>query len=114
MFSIHMYEYAGGNSSQVKSNIDGVLNQNLALIIGEFGHKHTDGDVDEATIMSYTEQKGVGWLAWSWKGNGSEWSYLDLTNDWSGKNLTSWGNTIVNGSNGIKATSSIAPVFGGS
>ncbi|MCV9888681.1 glycoside hydrolase family 5 protein [Metabacillus halosaccharovorans] len=112
MFSIHMYEYAGGDSSTVKSNIDGVINQGLALMIGEFGHKHTNGDVDEATIMSYSQQKSVGWLAWSWKGNGSEWSYLDLSHDWAGNNLTSWGNTIVNGSNGLKATSILSSVFG--
>ncbi|WP_411334712.1 glycoside hydrolase family 5 protein [Metabacillus indicus] len=114
MFSIHMYEYAGGDAATVKSNIDGVINQGLALIIGEFGHKHTNGDVDEATIMSYSQQKGVGWLAWSWKGNSSEWNYLDLSSDWTGNSLTSWGDTIVNGSNGIKATSVPSPVFGGS
>lgn len=114
MFSIHMYEYAGGDAATVKSNIDGVINQDLALIIGEFGHKHTDGDVDEATIMSYSQQQGVGWLAWSWKGNGSEWSYLDLTSDWEGNNLTAWGHTIVNGSNGLKATSVPSAVFGDS
>ncbi|UOQ48919.1 glycoside hydrolase family 5 protein [Gracilibacillus caseinilyticus] len=111
MFSIHMYEYAGGDSATIKANIDNVINQNLALIIGEFGHKHTDGDVDEDTILSYANQKNVGWLAWSWKGNGSEWDYLDLSNDWNGNNLTTWGNRIVNGSNGIKATSTISPVF---
>lgn len=111
MFSIHMYEYAGGDAATVKSNIDGVIDQDLALIIGEFGHQHTDGDVDEATIMSYSQQKGVGWLAWSWKGNGPEWSYLDLSSDWSGNSLTSWGNTIVNGPNGLQATSIPSPVF---
>ncbi|HDR6246492.1 TPA: glycoside hydrolase family 5 protein [Bacillus cereus] len=111
MFSIHMYEYAGGDASTIKSNIDGVLNQGLALIIGEFGYKHTNGDVDEETIMSYSQQKNVGWLAWSWKGNGSDWSYLDLSNDWAGNNLTSWGNTITNGPNGLKATSKISPIF---
>ncbi len=113
MFSIHMYEYAGGNSSQVKSNIDGVLNLGLSVVIGEFGNKHTDGDVDEATIMSYTQEKGVGWMAWSWKGNGSDWAYLDMSNDWAGTSLTSWGNTVINGSYGFKSTSTIAPIFGG-
>lgn len=114
MFSIHMYEYAGGDAATIKSNIDGVLNQGLALIIGEFGQKHTNGDVDEATIMSYSQQKNVGWLAWSWKGNGTDWSYLDLTNDWEGKSLTDWGNTIVNGTYGFKATSKLSGVFGSS
>ncbi|WP_245237477.1 glycoside hydrolase family 5 protein [Paenibacillus ihuae] len=113
MFSIHMYEYAGGNASTVKSNIDNVLSKNLALIIGEFGGQHTNGDVDEATIMSYSKEKGVGWLAWSWKGNSSDLAYLDMTNDWSGSSLTSFGNTVVNGSNGIKATSVLSGIFGG-
>ncbi len=111
MFAIHMYEYAGGNAAQVKSNIDGVINQGLALCIGEFGPRHTDGDVDEATIMSYCQQKGVGWLAWSWKGNNSDLNYLDLTNDWAGTNLTEFGRTVVNGSNGLKETSKICSVF---
>lgn len=114
MFSIHMYEYAGGNASTVKSNIDNVLNKNLALVIGEFGLKHTNGDVDEATIMSYSEEKGVGYLAWSWKGNGSGLEYLDMSNDWAGTHYTEQGNIIINGPNGIKETSAISSVFAGS
>lgn len=111
MFSIHMYEYAGGDAETIRQNIDGVIDQGLSLVIGEFGHRHTDGDVDEASILNYSEQTGVGWLAWSWKGNGSEWEYLDLSHDWLGNNLTSWGHTIVNGENGLKETSNIASVF---
>ncbi|WP_425331861.1 cellulase family glycosylhydrolase [Paenibacillus sonchi] len=111
MFSIHMYEYAGGNAATVKSNIDNVLNKNLALVIGEFGIKHTNGDVDEATIMSYSQQKGVGYLGWSWKGNGTGLEYLDMSNDWAGTSYTEQGNTIINGPNGIKATSKRSTVF---
>ena len=59
MFSIHMYEYAGGDASTVKSNIDNALGIGVPLVIGEFGCKHTDGDVDEYTIMSYCQQKGA-------------------------------------------------------
>ena len=114
MFAIHMYEYAGGNASQVKRNIDGVINQGLALCIGEFGLRHTDGDVDEATIMSYSQEKGVGWIAWSWYGNGDTWKYLDMSTDWQGSRLTEWGEIVVNGNNGLKETSVICSVFGGS
>ncbi|MCG8539237.1 MAG: cellulase family glycosylhydrolase [Clostridia bacterium] len=114
MFAIHMYEYAGGNASQVKNNIDGVINQGLALCIGEFGLRHTNGDVDEATIMNYSQQKGVGWIAWSWYGNGDTWKYLDMSTDWRGSRLTHWGNIVVNGNNGIKETSVICSVFGSS
>lgn len=114
MFAIHMYEYAGGDANTVRSNIDNTLSQNLALVIGEFGWRHTDGDVDEATIMSYSEQTDVGWLAWSWHGNTvGQFDYLDLATDFAGTSLTPWGETAINGPNGIAATSVQATVFGG-
>ena len=110
MFSIHMYEYAGADSSTVKNNINSVRNQGLAVCIGEFGLKHTNGDVDEDTIMNYCQQTGSGYLGWSWKGNGDTWKYLDIANDWNG-NLTDWGNTLVYHKNGIKNTSKICSVY---
>lgn len=80
LFSIHMYGGAG-NTNRVIPNIDGVINQDLALCIGEFGWYHSDGDVDEEKILSYCQQKNVGWLAWSWYGNGSPVEYLDVVKD---------------------------------
>ena len=62
VFSIHMYEYAGGNSSTVKNNINNALGIGVPVVIGEFGGQHSNGDVDEATIMSYCTQKKVGYL----------------------------------------------------
>lgn len=105
IFSIHMYGTAG-NSGKVKSNIDGVINQGLALCIGEFGWYHSDGDVDEDLILSYCQEKNVSWLAWSWYGNGSPVEYLDLVKDatanpvlaepsYDGKSCK-WGEKIVN------------------
>lgn len=113
MFSIHMYEYAGGNAQTIKTNIDNVLNKGLCLTIGEFGQYHTNGDVDEPTILSYAQQKKVGWTAWSWHGNGSSYAYLDLAHS-AGGGLTDWGNTVVyglNNANGIKQTSVKASVY---
>ncbi|WP_054703638.1 glycoside hydrolase family 5 protein [Bacillus sp. JCM 19041] len=101
MFSIHMYEYAGSDRTTVERNINGVLEQNLAVVIGEFGHRHHDGDVDDDAILSYTSERKVGWLAWSWYGNGGGVEYLDLANGPGGP-LTSWGERIVNGPNGLK------------
>lgn len=104
LFSIHMYGTAG-NKNRVKSNIDGVINQGLALCIGEFGWYHSDGDVDEDQILSYCQEKNVGWLAWSWYGNGSPVEYLDLVKDASSTptlatqsaegNSCAWGKKIV-------------------
>lgn len=101
IFAIHMYGSAG-NTNVVKSNIDGVLNNGLALCIGEFGWYHGDGDVDEDLILSYCKEKNVGWLAWSWYGNDESVKYLDLvtspgdetkTNNPSNSN---WGQKIIN------------------
>lgn len=113
IFSIHMYEYAGGSSSSVKANINNALGIGVPVVIGEFGHKHTGGDVDEATVMSYCTQKNVGYLGWSWKGNSSDVSYLDISNDWAGQSLTDWGNTLFNGANGIAQTSATCTVYTG-
>ncbi|MBN1309326.1 MAG: cellulase family glycosylhydrolase [Chitinispirillaceae bacterium] len=111
MFSIHMYEYAGPDASTIKSNINGVIGQGLCLCIGEFGFKHTDGDVDEQYILDYCQDKHVGWLAWSWHGNGGGVEYLDLAYDASGSSFSDWGNTVINGRNGLKETSKTCSVF---
>lgn len=99
-FAWHGYEYAAGTQADIKKNIDGVLAQGLCLVIGEFGFKHTSGDVDEAYLISYANSNKVGWLAWSWKGNSGGVEYLDLSNDWAGTNLSDWGKTIANALSG--------------
>ncbi|MGN0602179.1 MAG: glycoside hydrolase family 5 protein, partial [Oscillospiraceae bacterium] len=92
VFAIHMYGSAGGSQSKIKSAIDGVLGKGYPVIVGEFGYKHTDGDVDEQYIMQYCNEKNVGYLGWSWKGNSGGVEYLDIANDWSGNSLSSdWG-----------------------
>lgn len=109
MFSIHMYAVAGADANTVKSNIDNTLAQGVCLVIGEFGCNHKMSgqiyDVAYQTIMDYSQEKNVGWLAWSWCGNGSDDYFLDLVTDQAGNTLTSWGDSIVNGKNGIKETS---------
>ncbi len=111
MFSIHMYEYAGGSADVVKSNINSALNIGYPVCIGEFGIKHTNGDVDEQTIMSYCTEKSVGYIGWSWKGNSDSLSYLDMASDWAGNTLTEQGQAIINGQYGIKATSKKCTVY---
>ena len=108
MFSIHMYEYAGGDATTVKTNIDNSLATGVPLVIGEFGGQHTNGDVDEYTIMSYCQRKGTGYLGWSWKGNNSDLGYLDVANSWDGSSLSTWGNTLFYDTYGIKNTARMA------
>lgn len=110
-FSIHMYEYAGGTPEIVRTNIDNALSINVPVVIGEFAAQHTNGDVAEEEIMRYCEEKQVGYIGWSWKGNNQDLHYLDISNNWDGTSLTSWGNTLINGANGIKQTSHICSIY---
>lgn len=112
IFSIHMYGGAG-NTNKVKSNIDGVINQNLALCIGEFGWYHSDGDVDEDLILSYCQEKKVSWLAWSWYGNGSLVEYLDMVKDPSANpTLASYDNITIKNWNGSQSWTGLSCDWG--
>ncbi len=91
VFSIHFYGTAGKDAQTIKSNIDGALSAGAPVLAGEFGYYHSDGDVDEIYLMNYCDEKGLGYIAWSWKGNGGGVEYLDLVSDWDGNSLTEWG-----------------------
>ena len=108
VFSMHMYEYAGGTADMVKNNIDGALQCGAPVLVGEFGLKHTDGDVDEATVMSYCEQNDMGYISWSWMGNSGGVEYLDLVSSWDGSKLTEWGEIYFDA---IKNNSTLASVY---
>ncbi len=111
VFSVHMYEvYA--QSAAVVSYMQAFDDLNLPLVIGEFGADHQGQPVDEGTIMAQAQQRGNGYIGWSWSGNGGCCVSLDIVNNFS-TTLTSWGQILVNGANGIRATSRPATVFGG-
>lgn len=117
LFSIHMYcEWGSGGGSNPATALPALKAAGIPVIVGEFGYQHTSGsstcDINEALIISSAEASGIGWLAWSWKGNGSPVQYLDLSSDWAGNNLSTWGNTVVNGPNGTK-TAKTASIFDG-
>ncbi|MFI5916455.1 cellulase family glycosylhydrolase [Dactylosporangium sp. NPDC051541] len=111
IFSVHMYsQYA--QASAITSYVSAFKSAGLPLVIGEFGWKDNYGDIDEDTIMSTAQAQGVGYLGWSWSGNGSDVAYLDQSNGFNVNSLTSWGTRLFNGSNGIKQTAREASIFG--
>lgn len=112
MFAVHMYGTAGKNSSVIEKNLKYATDNGLCVIVGEFGYTHTDGEVDEAFIMKYCQDNGIGYLGWSWKGNSGGVEYLDIANNWDGSALSAdWGENLINGENGIKQTSKKCSVF---
>ena len=106
MFSVHMYGLSGGSKRAIRRNLTASTDRNLCVCVGEFGYKHSDGDVKEEYLMQYCEEQGIGYLAWSWKGNSGGVEYLDLAVEWDGSVLSAdWGETVANGEYGIRATS---------
>lgn len=112
VFSIHMYGAAGKNSRVIQQNLKYATNNDLCVVVGEFGYNHSDGDVDEEYIMQYCCENDIGYLGWSWKGNGGDVTYLDIALDWEGNSLSEdWGEKLINGENGIRETSEVCSVF---
>jgi len=112
IFSIHMYGVFD-TAAEVRDYIASFVSRGLPLVIGEFGHNHSDGNPDEDTIMAEAQANGIGYIGWSWCGNSGGVEYLDMVTNWDPNQLTSWGDRIFNGANGIKQTSRECSVFGG-
>ncbi|MEV6248771.1 cellulase family glycosylhydrolase [Streptomyces sp. NPDC051742] len=112
VFSIHMYGVYD-TAAEVQSYLGHFVNSGLPIVVGEFGDRHSDGNPDENAIMATAQSLKVGYLGWSWSGNGSGVEYLDMVDGFDADALTTWGNRLVHGANGIAATSKPATVYGG-
>ncbi len=112
IFSVHMYEVYN-NANIVQSYLNSFQTRGLAIVVGEFGAEHGGSNVAEEAILQYAQDMGIGYLGWSWSGNGSCCLQLDIVNNWNAGSLSSWGNYLINSTNGIKATSKLATNFSG-
>jgi mannan endo-1,4-beta-mannosidase len=112
VFSIHMYGVFD-TAAEISDYLGRFRSAGLPIVVGEFGFNHSDGDPDEDAILAYTQANGIGWLGWSWSGNGGGVEYLDLATAFNPANLTTWGQRLFDGVNGIRQTSREASVFGG-
>ncbi|MGW2155272.1 cellulase family glycosylhydrolase [Nonomuraea sp. NPDC001699] len=112
IFSVHMYGVYD-TAAEITSYMDAFRTAGLPLVVGEFGFDHSDGDPDEDTIMAQAVSRGLGYLGWSWSGNGGGVEYLDQVTGFDVSRLTSWGRRLFNGANGIAATARQASVYGG-
>jgi mannan endo-1,4-beta-mannosidase len=111
VISVHMYEVYQ-DSTTISNYMQAYQSAGVPLVVGEFGADHQGAAVDEGSIMAQAQQRGVGYIGWSWSGNGSCCTSLDIVSSFS-TSLTSWGNILVNGGNGLKATASPASIFAG-
>ncbi|MFI6575948.1 cellulase family glycosylhydrolase [Nocardiopsis sp. NPDC050513] len=112
VFSVHMYGVYEQESTVV-DYMESFVDAGLPLIVGEFGHDHSDGDPDEAAVMEHAQRLGLGYVGWSWSGNSGGVEYLDMVEDFDATRLTPWGERIFHGPDGIAETAVEAPVYGG-
>ncbi|WP_308101910.1 glycoside hydrolase family 5 protein [Streptomyces sp. S07_1.15] len=110
IFSIHMYGVYD-TAAEIRDYLNAFTSRRLPIIVGEFGHNHSDGNPDEDAIFAETQSRGLGYLGWSWSGNSSDVGYLDMASSFNKNALTSWGERIFNGTNGIRQTSREASVY---
>jgi mannan endo-1,4-beta-mannosidase len=114
VISVHMYDVYKSDTE-----VNGYLRQfavtkKWPLIVGEFAADHgTDKPVDEQAILDRCKEYGLGYLGWSWSGNGSGLGSLDIVSNFNAGSLSSWGKTLIDGKNGIKESSLPASVYSG-
>ncbi|MFW6690512.1 cellulase family glycosylhydrolase [Streptomyces sp. MAR4 CNX-425] len=112
LFSIHMYGVYD-TAAEIEDYLTAFTSAGLPIAVGEFGHDHSDGNPDEDAILRVTRELGLGYLGWSYSGNGGGVEYLDMVTDFDPAALTDWGRRIFHGENGIVATAKEATVYGG-
>lgn len=112
VFSVHMYD-SYDDFTKVTTYFNNFLDRSpkMPLVVGEFAADHQGKNVDEDAIMQLAETLGVGYMGWSWSGNSSDLATLDITNNFNASSLTTWGNRLINGTDGLKSTASVCGVF---
>ncbi|CAM5699368.1 hypothetical protein SALBM217S_00574 [Streptomyces griseoloalbus] len=96
VFSIHMYGVFD-TAAEVSDYLGRFVAAELPIVVGESGHDHSDGNPDEDAVLSVTRQLGIGYLGWSWSGNGGGVEYLDMVEDFDPDRMTGWGQRLFDG-----------------
>lgn len=105
--SVHAYHDVWNSHTKIDQNIDDLIGTGIPFLLGEFGDTELDlpnDAVDHNYLMQTAKAKSVGWIVWSWKGNGKETRMLDLSDSYGEAKLTRRGQQIVNGPYGLQAT----------
>ncbi|BCB90671.1 cellulase family glycosylhydrolase [Phytohabitans suffuscus] len=110
VLSIHMYAVFN-TAASITDYLNRFQANGWPLVVGEFGWRFNSGEVDHDTILAEAQARGIGYLGWSWSGNTDP--ILDMATNFDPGQLTTWGQRIFNGANGIRATAREATIFGG-
>src|SRR6266545_1690095 len=110
IFDVHMYgQFA--TASKVRSYLGSFTSRRLPIVIGEFSSQHQWGDPDEDAIMASAQEHQLGYFGWSWSGNGTQYPYLDLVNNFDANSRTAWGQRFINSPNGLSTATREATIY---
>ena len=112
IFSEHLYD-CFPSASDVDKAIDAALTVGAPVIVGEFSYNHKGQSVAWQEILDHCQAKGLGYLGWSWTGNGGGTEACDMFGGYDESNMKENGKCIILGRNGIKQTSKECSVFSG-
>jgi mannan endo-1,4-beta-mannosidase len=110
VLSIHMYDVFN-TAAAITDYLNRFQTNGWPLVIGEFGWQRSSNNVDDQTVLAEAQARGLGYLGWSWAGNNDP--YLDMTVNFDANQLTTWGQRIFPGPNGITATAREATIYRG-
>lgn len=111
ILSMHYYQDAAKNDFTAQNNVRNALASGATVMIGEIAYRHQGSDVAWQATLDICQEKGVGWLGWSWTGNGGSTSDCDMFGSWDESVYRQNGTYLVKGSNGIAETSKECSVF---
>ncbi len=105
--SVHAYNKPWNTPEKIDRNIADLRQQGVPFLLGEFGDRELveDGNaVDHLHLMQTADTQKIGWITWSWKGNGGATKVLDMSESYGKVQLTRRGHDIVDGPHGLRAT----------
>ena len=111
VFSAHLYDFAGADEKTALESIDYIMAPGVPAVVGEFAYEHHYLPVAYQTIMDYCTEKNVGYLVWSWTGNGDDAKACDMFGSYDDSYWLKNGELTVKGPNGIQETSKECSVF---
>jgi len=111
LFSVHMYQVYLDYST-IDTYLSSFIAKGMPLVVGEFGSSNGPGVyVDAADIMERCDTRQIGYMGWSWCGNNSTYSALDIVTNFDPTQVTTWGDMLINSTHGIAATSKTCTIY---
>ncbi len=112
LFSLHMYNRYGSNGAVDTVLDNAAIGTSVPFIVGEFGPELQGQSVAWQEILTKSQSRRTGYIAWSWSGNDSSTAALNIVNDFGGGLTPSWGQQVmVSHAASIQNTAAKASIF---